>query len=56
LNFIQKEYEKLTWIEIWEMVKLRLPPIVWLPEYTFEKFRLDLTVKLLLANPAELPS
>jgi hypothetical protein len=45
LTCIQRAYEKSTWVEIWEFIKLRFPPIAWLPEYTFEKFRLDLTVE-----------
>lgn len=38
------ECKKMTWVETKEILKRRIPPLVWIPQYTFEKFRLDLTV------------
>ena len=38
------QYKKLTWLEIWEFIRDRFPPLKWIPEYTLDKFRLDCQV------------
>ena len=39
-------YTRLKWMHIWEFIKQRFPPLKWLPEYTLDKFRMDVTVNL----------
>ena len=45
-SLVLREYKKTTWSDVWDFVKGRLPPLSWIPEYTFDKFRLDVTVSL----------
>jgi len=46
-SYFKEQYNKLTWAESWEIAMTRLPPLRWIPEYTFEKFQYDLTVILM---------
>ena len=41
---ILDQYKKLTWAVVWEFITDRFPPLKWIPEYTLDKFRLDLQV------------
>jgi hypothetical protein len=41
---VQAEVGTLGMNDVWDFIKCRFPPIVWIPQYTLEKFRLDLTV------------
>ncbi len=44
------EVGSMTMHDVWEFIKCRFPPIVWIPQYTLEKFRLDLTVSYSLSG------
>mmetsp|Transcript_76481 Transcript_76481/g.205982 ORF Transcript_76481/g.205982 Transcript_76481/m.205982 type:complete len:779 (+) Transcript_76481:128-2464(+) len=46
--FFRSEYERLTWAELTEIAVTRFPPLRWVPQYTLEKFRYDLTAGLIV--------